>query len=70
MELPQGSLLWLQRINSVYLWKLTWRIFWSLLQVNFEEEPRKQFLTLLGYDPSKLAKKVRDFVVNCTTIQR
>ncbi|XP_028397312.1 protein transport protein Sec31A-like [Dendronephthya gigantea] len=31
---------------------------WNFLKVNFEGEPRKQFLTLLGYDPNNLAKKI------------
>ena len=33
--------------------------FHSLLrQINFEREPRRHFLTLLGYDPMELSKKV------------
>ena len=27
-------------------------------QINFEREPRRHFLTLLGYDPMELSKKV------------
>ncbi|XP_076803880.1 protein transport protein Sec31A-like isoform X2 [Clavelina lepadiformis] len=31
--------------------------FWNFLKVNFEPEPRKQYLHLLGYDPADLEKK-------------
>lgn len=34
------------------------RTLWSFLKINFEREPRRHFLTLLGYDPLELSKKV------------
>ncbi|XP_031552702.1 protein transport protein Sec31A-like [Actinia tenebrosa] len=34
------------------------RTLWSFLKINFEREPRKHFLTLLGYDTSELSQKV------------
>uniref|UniRef100_H2ZG01 Protein transport protein Sec31A n=1 Tax=Ciona savignyi TaxID=51511 RepID=H2ZG01_CIOSA len=34
--------------------------FWSFLKVNFESEPRKEFLQLLGYNKVDLKAKVRD----------
>ncbi|KAK2573081.1 Protein transport protein Sec31A [Acropora cervicornis] len=34
------------------------RTLWSFLKINFEREPRRHFLTLLGYDPMELSKKV------------
>lgn len=34
------------------------RTLWSFLKINFEREPRRHFLTLLGYDPVELSKKV------------
>ncbi|XP_064631630.1 protein transport protein Sec31A-like isoform X3 [Lineus longissimus] len=33
---------------------------WNFLKVNFEKEPRKRFLQLLGYDQTDLAQKVGD----------
>uniref|UniRef100_F6QXG1 Protein transport protein Sec31A n=1 Tax=Ciona intestinalis TaxID=7719 RepID=F6QXG1_CIOIN len=33
--------------------------FWSFLKVNFEPEPRKEFLQLLGYNPVELTAKKR-----------
>jgi hypothetical protein len=30
-----------------------------ILQGNFEKEPREQYIQLLGYDKTELAKKVR-----------
>lgn len=34
------------------------KTLWSFLKINFEREPRRHFLTLLGYDPVELSKKV------------
>eukprot|EP00112_Aurelia_sp_Birch-Aquarium-sp1_P011275 Seg237.6 transcript_id=Seg237.6/GoldUCD/mRNA.D3Y31 product="Protein transport protein Sec31A" protein_id=Seg237.6/GoldUCD/D3Y31 len=36
----------------------TERTLWSFLKVNFDKEPRLQFLDLLGYHPQELAKKI------------
>jgi len=33
------------------------------MQINFEREPRRHFLTLLGYDPMELSKKVQLFLL-------
>ena len=34
-------------------------LFFLKMQINFEREPRRHFLSLLGYDPMELSKKVQ-----------
>ena len=58
------SLLWgtLTIISRTYC-MLKAVLFFFKMQINFEREPRRHFLTLLGYDPMELSKKVQLFLL-------
>lgn len=34
------------------------KLLWQFLQSNFHDEPRMQFLNLLGYNPQEIAEKI------------